>query len=98
MDKERILAALREHETELRAAGLLHLRLFGSVARGESTPTSDVDLLADYDETKNLSLLGVVRIQHQLEEILGKEVHLASEIGLRPRIRNRVLQEQVIAF
>ncbi len=98
MDKERILAALREHETELRAAGLLHLRLFGSVARGESTPASDVDLLADYDETKNLSLLGVVRIQHQLEEILGKEVHLASEIGLRPRIRNRVLQEQVIAF
>ena len=98
MDRERILATLREHEPELKAAGLLHLRLFGSVARGDNTPASDVDLLADYDEAKNLSLIGVVRLEHQLEAILGAEVHLTSELGLRPRIRDRVLQEQVIAF
>jgi predicted nucleotidyltransferase len=48
MDKDRILAILRQHAPELKAAGLLHLRVFGSVARGEASPHShsDVDLLA----------------------------------------------------
>jgi predicted nucleotidyltransferase len=45
MDKDRILATMRQHEAELKAAGIVHLHLFGSVARGEATPLSDVDLL-----------------------------------------------------
>jgi len=48
MDKNRILAILRSHAPELQAAGLAHLRLFGSVARGEATPQSDIDLIADF--------------------------------------------------
>ena len=44
MDTDRILAILRSHATELQAAGLAHLRLFGSVARGEAREGSDVDL------------------------------------------------------
>jgi predicted nucleotidyltransferase len=46
MDKNRILAILRSHAPELQAAGIAHLRLFGSVARGEATPQSDIDLMA----------------------------------------------------
>jgi predicted nucleotidyltransferase len=45
MDKDRILATLRQHEAELKAAGIMHLSLFGSVVRDEATPQSDVDLL-----------------------------------------------------
>ena len=44
MGKLRVVEILRQHEAELKACGLLHLRLFGSVARGESTQDSDVDL------------------------------------------------------
>ena len=44
MDRNRILAILRSHAPELQAAGLAHLRLFGSVARGDATPQSDIGL------------------------------------------------------
>lgn len=98
MDKERILGILREHEPELKAAGLLHLRLFGSVARDEATPQSDVDLLADYDESMRIGLLDLSRFQYQLTDLLGSEVHLSSEKMMRPRIRARVLREAVSAF
>jgi predicted nucleotidyltransferase len=47
MDKGSVIETLRLHEPELRAAGIVHLRLFGSVARGEASPESDVDLMAD---------------------------------------------------
>ena len=45
MDKAGILIILREHEPKVRAAGLLHIRLFGSVARGDNAPQSDINLL-----------------------------------------------------
>jgi predicted nucleotidyltransferase len=98
MDKERILVILREHEPELKAAGLLHLRLFGSVARGEDTPESDVDLLFDYDESQPGNLVGAYGFEDRITEILGVKAHLSSAKYMRPRIRDRVLQEAVRAF
>lgn len=98
MDKERILAILREHEPELKAAGLLHLRLFGSVARGEETPASDVDLLADFDETLPLSLMRLAKIEYQLDDLLGAKVDLSSADWMYPRIRTRALAEGIVAF
>lgn len=49
MDKGSVIQTLRMYEPELRAAGIVHLRLFGSVARGESYAGSDIDLMADFD-------------------------------------------------
>ena len=98
MDKERILVILREHEQELKAAGLLHLRLFGSVARGDNTRESDVDLLADLDDSKQLGLFTLVGIQNQLTDLLGTEVHLSLSNSLRPRMLDYVAKEAVPAF
>ena len=61
MDKHQVVSKLREHRDELTAAGIVHLRLFGSVARGESTDSSDVDLIAEFDDKKKLTLLDVER-------------------------------------
>jgi NADPH:quinone reductase len=55
MDREHLIATLRQHEPALKAAGIVHLRLHGSVARAESQ-TSDVDLIAEFDPAKHLSL------------------------------------------
>ncbi len=98
MDKDRILAILREHEPELKAAGLLHLCLFGSFARGENTPTSDVDLLFDYDESDSWNLLGAYGFQEDVTKILGIEAHLSSAAHMRPEIREHALREAVLVF
>jgi len=96
--REQVLATLRQHEKELRAAGVLHLSLFGSTARGEHRADSDIDLLAAFDQGCDLSLLDVVRIERQLANLLGQPVDLVEEGTLQPRLQKSVEAEAVRAF
>jgi hypothetical protein len=98
MDRERVLTILREHETELKATGIAHLRLFGSVARGEQTHGSDIDLLADFDESTRMTLVKLCHIQHQISDLLGAEVDLIPSRGLRDFARENATREAVLAF
>ena len=98
MDKNRILAILRSHAPELQAAGIAHLRLFGSVARGEATPHSDIDLLADFDPSARISLLTLSGLQIRLSDLLGAEVDLSSSVSLKGPVRARADQEAVRVF
>lgn len=98
MDKDRILAILREHEPELKAAGLLHLRLFGSIARGETTSTSDVDLLFDCDESDDRMLLRAYGFEDDVTRMLGVKAHLSSATYMRPEIKRHVLPETIDVF
>jgi hypothetical protein len=54
---ERVIATLRAHAAELRAAGVRTLSLFGSVARGDAGPDSDIDLLAEFDPAARMDLI-----------------------------------------
>ena len=85
MDKVTVIAKLREYEPELKAAGILRLSLFGSVARGEASSASDVDLMAEFDSSKEFSLLDMVRLENRLADILGVRVDLTSARALRDR-------------
>ena len=98
MDRERILAILRSHAAELNAAGLLHLRLFGSVARQEGIAGSDVDLLADFDLSRRLTLVTVGGLESRLSDLLGARVELSSAEWMREPIREQALREAVLAF
>jgi len=98
MDKDRIIVILREHAPELRAAGLVHLRVFGSVARGEATPQSDVDLLADFDRSKRLTLLTVGSLERRVGDLLGLKVDLSAAEWMKEPVRRQALREAVIAF
>ncbi len=98
MDKDRILGILRQHEPELKAAGIAHLRLFGSVARGDAKVTSDIDLLVDLDEAKAVGLFTVVRLQNQLTDLVGAEVHLSLANSLRPLLLTEIARDAVPAF
>ena len=71
--------------------GASHLRLFGSVARGEARPDSDIDLLVDLEPGRSLFDLGGLLMD--LQNLLGFKVDVVTEPGLRPRIREQVLQE-----
>jgi predicted nucleotidyltransferase len=98
LDKERILHILREHAAELKADGLIHLRLFGSVARGEASTDSDVDLLADFDNSMPVTLVTVGRLENRLRDLLGARVDLSSPDWLKEHIRGKAIKEAVVAF
>jgi hypothetical protein len=83
---------VRRHRKDLVAAaaahGISNLRVFGSVARGEDHPDSDVDLLADFP--LGLSLFGLGRLEADLEAILGTRVDLIPAADLKQDVRQRV--------
>jgi predicted nucleotidyltransferase len=98
MDREQVIATAREHDQELRAAGVVRLSLFGSTARGDHRPDSDIDVLAVFDNTRRISLLDVAGIEQQISEMLGHAVELVEEGTLKPRVRKNVEVEAVRAF
>jgi predicted nucleotidyltransferase len=77
MDKHTVIAKLRQHQAELRDAGVLHLRLHGSLARDQFHPTSDVDLIADLDASSRLTLIDMASLEHYLADLLGVPVILS---------------------
>jgi len=98
MDKNSVIKTLREHQAELQKLGVDHLALFGSVARGESGPDSDVDLLATFNKAKALSLLKVVGIQRKISEILNCPVDLGEKGFVKPRVQPYVEQDLIDVF
>ena len=98
MDKGLVIAKLRDHESELRAAGIVHLRIFGSVARGQSSTSSDVDLMADFDTSRRMTLIKVGRLQLRLSTMLGANVELSSAEWMREPIKSHAIREAVLAF
>jgi hypothetical protein len=95
MDRDRAIQLIREHMDELRALGVESVSIFGSVARGEAGPESDVDVLMEH--RPGLTLFDYGAIQVRLEEILGRPVDLGTADTLKPRIRERVLSEAIRA-
>ncbi len=98
MDKSTVIAKIREHEPELRAAGVTRLALFGSVARGEASAESDVDLMAEFDASRTYTLLDRVRLENMLADLLGVPVDLTPAQTLKDGVRERVAREAVLAF
>jgi uncharacterized protein len=98
MDKGNVIQTLRAHELELKAAGIVHLRLFGSVARGEASSRSDIDLMADFDSSRRFTLVSMAHIENRLTDILGVKVDLAPADSMKESIRERAVREAVLAF
>ncbi len=98
MKRDEVISKLRAHEAELRAAGIVRIAIFGSVARGDNSPGSDIDLLADFDKTKHYTLLTMGRLESRLADLLETRVDLCSPEWLKESVRNQVLREAVLAF
>jgi predicted nucleotidyltransferase len=98
MDRDGVLKILREHEPELKAAGVVHLRLFGSVARNEATSTSDVDLMLDMDGSKKITLFTLGGLQVRLTEMLGVNADISMTDSMREPFRTHALHEAAVVF
>ena len=94
MSRQEVLSKLRAQRAALHERfGVVRLTLFGSVARDEADPGSDVELLVEFD--KPVGLFAFLELQHHLEALLGCAVDLGTPQSLKPRIRARVLAEAV---
>jgi predicted nucleotidyltransferase len=98
MDKAFVIETLRRHRAELQEAGVEHLVLFGSVARGESSVQSDIDLMAEFNPEKRRTLLTMVRLEDRLGELLGNKVDLSPAHAMNAAVRARALREAIHAF
>ena len=94
MDKEQALALLRDHKTVLvQRFGVADIALFGSTARGEATPDSDMDILVHFDgPATSKRYFGV---QFYLEDLTGLPIDLVTDKALRPELRPYVEREAI---
>ena len=98
MDRDAVLERLRAHEAELKAMGVARLSLFGSVARGEAGPESDVDVAAEFDRARPFGLTQFVALEERLSELLDTRVDLVGEPIRKERFRARVDRDRVHVF
>ena len=80
------------------AHGARNVRVFGSVARGDSGAESDVDLLVEFEPDARVGLLALGRLQGALEALVGRRVDLVPRRGLRPAIREHVLRQARLLY
>lgn len=80
---------------KLKREGITKAGIFGSYARGEQTPQSDVDILIEYRRNSRKSLLDMVRLERELSEKLGRKVDLVTYGSISPYLKERILNEEV---
>ena len=93
-----VLRKLRGAEDELRREGVSGVWIFGSVARGEAHPDSDVDLALEFDPDHRPTLFTLARLQEMIEAQLGMKVDLGLRRDLRPQVAQAFERDAVRAF
>lgn len=91
---EEIKAALASHKKEIKERFKVKgLGIFGSYVRGENKETSDIDILVEFEEP--VSLLGVVKLENYLSELLGIKVDVIPKSDVRVELKERIFKEVV---
>lgn len=88
-DKQKLIEICQQHQ-------VTKIGLFGSMARGEMTDQSDIDLLVKFSEKK--SLLSLVRLEREVSNALGREVDLLTEAAISPYLRDRIMREMQMIY
>ncbi|MEM9271958.1 MAG: nucleotidyltransferase family protein [Cyanobacteria bacterium P01_F01_bin.143] len=96
MKRDEILAIVRANQRSLQKLGVKSLSLFGSGARNQIKPDSDIDFLVEFDSP--VGLFGLFQVQHYLEDILEHSVDLGTLKALREHLRKPILEEAIRVF
>jgi predicted nucleotidyltransferase len=98
MNRERIIATLRAHESDLRHRGVLHVALFGSSARNEAKPDSDIDILIELEPEAPIGVFEYVGITQYLADLFPNRVDVANLGCLKDAVRPSAERDAVYAF
>lgn len=98
MDRRRVIATLREHESELRQRGVQHAALFGSLARGTATKASDIDILVEIDPTAPVDLFAYAGIKSFIADLFEEAVDVVDRDALKSHLRSPADRDAVYAF
>jgi uncharacterized protein len=98
METQAILARLRENKAALKAQGVAHVALFGSRARGEAGPDSDIDITVEIAADGCVDLFQYVGIVQYIEELFPLRVDVANRDGLKALVRPQVERDAIYAF
>jgi uncharacterized protein len=98
MNRQEILDRLRENERALRDRGVIHAALFGSRARGDDRPDSDIDIMVEIEPQANIGLFEYVSIKHYLEDLFPTRVDVTNRTYLKPLVRPHAERDAIYAF
>ncbi len=98
MNGQEIIARLRENEPALRARGVSHAALFGSRARGDNRPDSDIDIMVEVDPTARIGVYEYVALKDYIAGLFDGPVDVVSRDGLKPYVRPAATTDAIYAF
>jgi uncharacterized protein len=98
MNRQDIIARLRENQAELRARGVAHAALFGSRARNDARPDSDTDIMIEIDPQAHVTLFDYVGLKDFIASLFDGPVDVVNRGGLKPYIRPIATSDAIYAF
>ncbi len=93
-----IIARLKENEAALRARGVVHAAVFGSRARGDNRPDSDIDIMVEIDPDFPMDVFQYVGVVHAIEDLFHLRVDVSNRIAQRSHVRPSAARDAIYAF
>jgi predicted nucleotidyltransferase len=98
MTRQDIIALLKTNEAALRARGVAHAALFGSHARGDDRPESNIDIMVEIAPDSGMDVFRYVGIVHAIEDMFPVDVDVSNRIALKPHVRPAAERDAISAF
>jgi predicted nucleotidyltransferase len=98
MNREEIIARLRENEATLRQRGVAHAALFGSRARGDQRPESDTDIMIEFDPAARLTVFDYAGLKDYISALFDGHVDVVNSDGLKPYVKPAATADAIYAF